>query len=214
MNSALEERKSCGIIGVSMLNSYFSKSNILRMAQSARDKYQRVFFMLPDKPAMHTLAGYGYSASEAQQTTQRKFRTLSNRCRSCIDQLELADAGILIWEQFESDGFYTKMLSDLEDLYFSDSSFSTDVRATTRSVYEGSGHQKKKELSLEEQVDAGLAFLLEELAFILSSPKVLNVEDTEYVYHKEMPILIELLAENYQFEPPKNVSFAVSDENF
>jgi len=201
--------KTAAIIGVSMLNSHFTKENIQRTADIVKQTHDNVFFMLPNKPAEHTLAGYGYSKEEAQKTVQRKFKSIERNCRKSIEALQIPDAKILFWEQFEDNENYFEMLTRLNELYATDTHFREDARSTTRAVYETSKYPAKKRLSLDEQVDVSVDFLLEELAFILSSPDILNIEGTDYVYHKEMPILSELLAGNYEFNPPKNVGFAV-----
>ena len=205
---AINAKKSA-IIGISILNSHFTQQNIQQTAELARGQYAKIFFMLPDKPATHTLAGYGYSKQEADRTVRRKFRVLEKRCRASVENLRLPDAKIVRWNQFETSENYLHFLADLQSAYHNDPDFKHDATATVRLMYEQSQYPKKQSLSLEEQVNAGLPFLLQELAFILSSPTVLNVEGTEYLYHKDMPILSKLLAGSYQFQPLANVSFAM-----
>lgn len=211
LHPASGDKKNAAIIGISMLNSHFTQKNIKKTAENMRDEYKKLFFMLPDKPALHTLAGYGYSEEESAKTVNRKFKTIERDCRNSIEALRL-DGKILRWEQLEQNEFYQETLTILMDLYKTDAAFKTEADTTTRAMYEKSAHPKKKRISLDEQIAAGIPFLLKELAFIVSSPKILNVEKTEYLYHKDMPILTDLLGGKYSFQPSKDVTFGKIDE--
>jgi cyclo(L-tyrosyl-L-tyrosyl) synthase len=204
-----DDQLKSAIIGISMLNSHFRRDSIQHMTASIKDRYQNVFFMLPNKPAEHTLAGYGYEPLDATRTSRRKFAVLHRHCRESIEALHLKDAAIVQWEQFEHGEEYSRMLSSLDALYKSDERFCDDARVATSSMYQQSAFPKKKDMLLEEQIDMGIHFLLEELAFILASPEILKVPRTEYLYHRAMPILTDLLQEKYSFVPPTNVSFAL-----
>ena len=200
-------KSECAIIGISMLNAHFTAHNIQRTLETVKTSFSKVVFMLPDKPAEHTLEGYGYDQKDAQKTVRRKFKTLERDCRESIAGLQLPDVDIVRWEQVEQKEAYEMMLKAINELYENDPSFKACIRVTTQAVYEGSKFPTKKDMTIERQIDAGIHFLFKELAFILSSPALLGASETTYLYHKEMPVLSKLLDGTYEFTAPNNVEF-------
>lgn len=206
------DKKDASIVGISMLNSHFTPENIALAAADARRNAHAIYFMLPDVPAQHTLAGYGYLPEEARKTSERKFKALAKHCRFAIESVLLGSGHIVRWGDFCERQEYRDMLQRMNDLYAANPDFGACVRSVTASVYQGSPYPMKRDMLPEEQVEAGRHFLLQELAFILASPQILNVATTEYVYHRDMPVLESLVAGAYSpFPATSTVSFRKID---
>jgi tRNA-dependent cyclodipeptide synthase len=190
-------QKDISIVGISMLNPHFTPENIALAAADAQRHAREVCFMLPDLPAEHTLAGYGYLPDEARKSARRKFRTLEKHCRAAMAGALSGTGRVVRWGEFHSRPEYTAMLAHMNTLYANNAAFGEDVRGVTASVYAESAYPMKRPMTPAEQVEAGRHFLLQELAFILGSPVILGVETTEYAYHRDMPILDRLVAGGY-----------------
>jgi cyclo(L-tyrosyl-L-tyrosyl) synthase len=193
--------KHASIVGISMLNSYFTQDAIAHAAADVRDRSREVVFMLPDQPAEFTLMGYGYLPNEARKTAQRKFKALEKTCRAVLESVLSGQGRVVRWGDFQATPAYTGMLDRMKALYDTDAAFRDDVRSTTGGVYEHSKFPLKRPLTPAQQIDAGKAFLLQELAFIIGSPQILGVETAEYVYHRDMPILDALRNGAYPSHP-------------
>jgi tRNA-dependent cyclodipeptide synthase len=193
--------KHVSIVGISMLNSYFTEANIAHAAADVRDRSRETVFMLPDLPAESTLMGYGYLPDEARKTAQRKFKALEKTCRTVLESVLSGQGRVVRWGDFQVTPEYGEMLDRVNALYDADPAFREDVRSTTGAVYEHSKFPMKRPLTPAEQIDAGKTFLLQELAFIMGSPQILGVETAEYVYHRDMPILDSLCKGAYLSYP-------------
>lgn len=209
MNKAPSIEKTGAIIGISMLNPYFTRENIQATAEKIREQFGQIVFALPDKPANYTLYGYGYSPEEAQKTTSRKFKTLERNCRESIEALSLPNARILRWEEVEKREEYQRATRELDVLRATDATFRADVEESTRLVYENSQFPMKRPMLLEEQIEVGTPFLMHEVAFMLSSAKVVGVEKATHIYHRDIPVLSALLRGKYKIDPPKDLDFKI-----
>lgn len=209
MNKTASIEQKGAIIGISMLNPYFTRENIQHTAAAIRERFGRLFFMLPDKPAHHTLYGYGYAAEEAQKTVRRKFNTLERNCRECIAALSLDNANIVRWDEVEPNERYQQALLALEKLRTEDAVFREDIHTSTRAMYENSQYPKKRPIDLEEQIERGTPFLMQEVAFMVSSASIVGVERAVHIYHRDIPVLSSLLKGKYQMTPPADLDFEI-----
>jgi cyclo(L-tyrosyl-L-tyrosyl) synthase len=207
MNVKTQNEQIGAVIGISMLNPYFTRENIQATASSLRERFERLFFVLPDKPARYTLYGYGYTPEEAAKTTKRKFHVLERSCRESIEALALDNARVVRWDEIEPREEYAGALQALDSLQAQDAMFHDDVVSSTRSIYEHSQFPKKRPLSLEEQIEKGTPFLIQEVAFMLSSANILGIEKAVHIYHRDIPVLSSLLRGKYQINPPKSLGF-------
>ncbi len=101
----------------------------------------------------------------------------------------------LNWEGVISNNIdYINSLKNINELYKTDSHFKNKIDLNTRSVIGENGN-------LEE----GIKFILQELSFLIVSPKILGVKNIAYVYHRPFTILNDLLDGKFQLDKINNV---------
>lgn len=204
------EQKTAVLIGLSIKNSYFKEENITELISWGSENFEHVFIMLPDVPAISTLKSLGYDEGKARATAMLKCNNLENKCNRIIDSLGVKNVKIIRWKDLEGNEAYATMLEKLTNLYGANDDFKNDVRTTTLGVIEGNGTTLPKEQAL----DIGVDFILQELACILNSADIFNVPTCAYVYHREMPVHVNMLNNKYPFTPPQNTGYIICETEF
>ncbi len=182
------------IIGISLKNSFFSEVNIGRLIEWASTKADNIFIMIPDKPAIHTLMSFGISQEDAIRKARLEANSLENRCKRIIEALEVKNIKIIRWEEIEGISSYNNELLKLKKLFSENVLFKNSIENTTREVV----IKNTTQLDENEAIQIGINFVFEELAFIVSSPKIFNLKQIGYLYHSTMIPLKEIIDGEYK----------------
>jgi tRNA-dependent cyclodipeptide synthase len=199
---ALNEHKTI-IVGMSVNNSYFNEENIKKLLLWARENSESIYVMIPDIPAVSTFLSLGYSNVDAERKARLKSNNLENKCKKIIEQLGIQDVIIIRWEDLMGSFQYLESIAAIKYAYGNDCSFKDALRSTTRNVLV---HAGKAEIT-DELIDYGVLFLLQELAFITQSSRVLQQDKVAYVYHQTMDVLKNIISGRYTFLSDPNVGF-------
>jgi cyclo(L-tyrosyl-L-tyrosyl) synthase len=198
----LDERQTI-ILGVSINNSYFKKGNLERLITWASSKAKNVIVMIPDKPSVYTMVACGYEHDKAEREARLKANSLENKVIEIVAEHWIKNVSVIRWNKLVGNPRYLESLVQMKHEYDTDLCFRHATRQMTAEVItNGTSAAASK-----DQVDTGVCFLLEELAFILNAPAILGEEKVAYVYHKPIKILKDLLAGEYHYEPLPNVEF-------
>lgn len=207
---ALQE-KTAALVGLSIRNSYFKEDNLKELITWAKDSFARVFLMLPDVPAISTLRSLGYEENKAQATATLASNNLENKSQRIIETVNVAGhVQVIRWKDIVDNKEYQNMLQQLKALYDANESFRKDIRETTVGVLKNN----ETTLPLEEAVDIGVDFIIQELACILNAADIFGVPTCAYVYHREMPIHVKVLNREYPFVPPQNTGYIIAQTDF
>ena len=192
----LTERKSI-IIGISINNSYFKEPNLEKLISWACGTFESVYIMIPDQPTVHTLLALGRTKEKAEKEARLKANNLENKCLTIIERFKYTNIKIVRWGMVVENIAYVESLIDIKHAYDLDAYFKQAIRKATREVLV----KNLSRVPTENEVDVGINFLLQELAFICRSPEILNKVKTAYVYHKTMLVMKDILEDKYAFKP-------------
>lgn len=187
------ETSGITIVGLSLGNSYYNERNIENLLAYLGRHASRIEIFIPEVPAHHTYRALGYDDCDSDRKCRLRSNGLRNRCRSILSRS--ADLGKITneldWEKSVSiHPEYQKRLREIELLYEYNSDFRRDVRENTAAVL---SHKHSQGVVNEGSIDIGAKFLLEEIAFLLASPKIFDSKNIAYVYHKDWEIFGRLI---------------------
>lgn len=185
--------KGAVIIGISLENSYFTRENLERILCWARQNAGRIYIMIPDEPAIYTMMGKGYSKEKATTKARLKANALENKCREIAVGLDILIT-IVRWNTVTQKTSYGVNLHHIKEVYKWDKRFRNEMRNTTIEVLSLGG----KIPTTREQIDIGVNFLMQELAFLVDAAHILSESSVAYVYHKTMPLLKACLEDEYK----------------
>ncbi len=83
---------------------------------------------------------------------------------------------------------YLSKLNEVDNLYKKNVKFRKAVRETTLEVVS----DKMKE-DMDDSIDEACLYLIEELSFVLASPKIYGSKSAKYLYHKNWKIFEDLI---------------------
>ncbi len=190
------------IIGISINNSYFKEENIEKLLLWATAHTEKVYIMIPDEPAIHTLVALGKSEKRAETLARLKSNSLENKCREIMKRFNL-DARIIRWKSIRESQQYLSVLSKIERAYNAEIGFREAIREMTAKVLSNG----KMVSTSDKEIEEGIKFLFKELAFIVYSDRILQEQKTAYVYHKTMHVMKDIFENRYSFRPSPNVGF-------
>ncbi len=177
------QNKGAVIIGISLDNSYFNTQNIENLLSWAYHTTGTFYVMIPDEPAIYTMMAKGFTKEKACTKARLKGNCLENKCRKIGAKLSIPIT-IMRWNSFSETVSYKMSLHMINTLYETDTLFQQMVRKTTKEVLINDA-----EKVLEKNIDTGVHFVLQELAFISNARQILEESHIAYVYHKTMPVL-------------------------
>jgi cyclo(L-tyrosyl-L-tyrosyl) synthase len=171
------------IVGISLGNSYFKKETLEELLTDCTKQFSRIIIMIPDTPAIHNYKALGYSDIEAERKARLKGNAMTNRTKeilSSIQETYTGEISIANWNSaVTKSSEYTDEYMHLNQLYQQNKKFRADVRTTTKNVIET---KLKPGSDIEKSIDEGVKYLLSELTFVSTCPKVYNTS-VAYVYH-------------------------------
>ena len=139
---------------------------------------------------------------KAEKKARLNGNTLRNHANRTIDDLASANnntsISVVNWDKIEETAEYKQSYNDIINLYNTDKKFLEDANLTTKQVLK---------ITDEESLKEGVQYLLEELSFIMASPKIYN-QNVVYIYHREWLIFENMINKKYAIET-ENLGFLI-----
>lgn len=201
------ENKQPLILGISINNSYFKEENLERLIAWASNGGRKVYVMIPDQPAIHTMVALGKGRADAERISRLKSNNLENKCLAIGARLGVTAIKIIRWKDLSENAEYGSSLEEIINAYKTDAPFTQAVRETTEGVLANGGYVSPS----PDQVAEGVQFLLKELAFITYADLILKEPAVAYVYHRTMPSMREIMEGRYNFRSSPNVGFVTAE---
>ena len=169
---------------------------------------KNIYIMIPDEPAMHTLRAIGYEEKKAESKARLKSNNIQNRFNEIFKTHQVVNVTIIRWRDIVGNLNYQNSLIQIKKSYENDVCFKKALRMTTSEVLLQSLSREPK----ESEIDIGVGFLFEELAFICNATHILNKEQVVYVYHKTMVVMKSIFDEKYSFRAASGTGFLTVNE--
>jgi tRNA-dependent cyclodipeptide synthase len=172
-----------GLIPLCPLNGHFTRETIRELVQISCEVFSRTYFFIPDSPTVHTLLARGKSLDEAKKKAKQQSKQLLRRTEAALSEFGTRGgrAQLLDWDRdIARQPVYRDELKRVVRLFEQSEDFRTTVEQETDLVLQ-SGVGKSPS---EEQIRLGVPYVWEELAFLASVHRILDVERIGYVYHK------------------------------
>lgn len=201
------KEKGLVIIWMSVGNSYFDKEKIQELVEYAQTFFSAIKILIPYEPAIHTYMALGYNQTKASSKARLGSNRLKNHSQKVIGTNTKVE--IVNWsKRIANNTFYQNNLNLISELYRVNQEFQTDAEEATKKVL-----MKKSDRAISEKdIKIGTKYLLEELAFVLSSPDIFEVQSTVYMYHRNWPIYEKLVNGEYDNKPRNNLGFLLVNE--
>lgn len=199
------------LIGVSPFNSYFSESQLRRLAAWGRESFAAMHLFIPDVPTTYTLLALGYSPKEAKWKAKRQARYVINKTERALEAVGIAGANakevILTWEKLEANPSYQILLEEVTRIYERDADFRQDCQNAAWWVL----GKRVGDPEARSTVDLDLAakYLLSELPLFVDTPGILEKESSLFAYHQCPPLLERLYRDHYRCRIADNQGFVL-----
>lgn len=205
------EEVDVGVIWMSAGNSYFKEEVIERILRKASKKFPKLIVMAPDKPAQHTYKAMGYPENKARRKAILNANLLQNRARRVVEKLKKegikTEFEIVEWiDEIVPDKRYQKKYKEILGVFNSNKEFKRDALKTTENVLK----TKSKAFS-RNALNEAVHYLLKEIAFVASSPKIYNAKSITYIYHKDWKIYRKFISGGYDGLPRPKLKFMIID---
>lgn len=200
------------IVWMSAGNSYFKEEVIMKLLEFASEKFLKVIVMAPDEPAEHTFKALGLYSEHFKRKARLNANLLQNRARRVIGNLInkgiKTDFKVVEWtDEIIPNPEYQGMLKSMRNLYYNNEVFRNDARETTKEVIL---NKLSKNADLEKAIDEAVIYLLEELAFVLASPRIYNAPKMTYLYHHDWLIYKNLITGRYDKQHRPELAFMLT----
>jgi len=197
--------KWIAIVGMSIGNSYFKAEAINNLVEFAESNFKKTYFFMPYEPTVHTFKAIGYNQTKAERKARLGSNALANHTIKAIDSRD--NLIIVDWfNDVNSQEVYKKSLKHIYSLYSNSSDFKKDADETTKRVLEG---KIKEWINIDDWVEIWVNYLLEELAFLLVSPRLFDALEIVYIYHRRFEIFEKLINWKYDGNKKKNIWFLI-----
>ncbi len=200
------DEKGLVIIWMSVGNSYFDKEKIEEIMDYAVNSFSSVKVLIPYEPAIYTYLALGYDNVKASSKARLGSNRLKNHTKRVVS--ENKNVEIVDWTEIERNELYQEKLGFIKELYNKNEEFQKDANETTQKIL---ANKSGIDIS-EDNINIGVEYLLEELAFVLASPDFFEVERTVYMYHRSWPIYEKLVNGLYDDQTKHNVGFLLVNE--
>lgn len=204
----VNEERGWALVWMSAGNSYFKEEVIKKILNFTSTHFSKTIVMAPDEPAEHTFKALGYEGNEIKRKSRLNANLLQNRAKRIISKFKDKEKfKVVEWiEEVIPHGHYQEKFKEIVSLYNTNERFRNDVHETTLKVLSG---KMKESINPNEAVKEGVNYLLKELAFVLASPNIYNIQRVTYVYHHDWPIFQKLIAGFYDGLKRENFSFLI-----
>lgn len=199
--------KGVAIIGISPGNSYYEEQTIYDTISRCSEIFSQVKIWIPSSPAIHTYNAIGYLDGKAESKARLSSNLIVNRVRRSLARLKMKEDCLMDWlTDIDPREEYKIGVEEALELYNTNKSFRLNVRNSTKKVIE---NKLKLGRDLEEAIDNGVLYQLEEFGSIKASPEIVGAKEATVVYHQDWPLLREYLNGTYGNIPTQNIGFTI-----
>ena len=177
----------------------------------------QVKLFIPDVISEHNYAAVG--STNPVRAARTKANRLKNKVKAAINScdLELGKVQYIDWyEEVETHSGYTEQLEYVLQMYKQHDEFQKDVKDTTEQALACllKGRQKDKNTKEDEVIlidlNAGVQYLLKELAFFLAVPALYEgMGKFVFIYHQDWPVLEKLFDGYYDGHCRQSLGFVI-----
>jgi cyclo(L-tyrosyl-L-tyrosyl) synthase len=197
------------VVWMSAGNSYFKEEVIMKTLELVSKKFSKIVIMAPDEPAEHTFKALGLYENNFKRKARLNANLLQNRAKRVVEKLVKNrinnDFKIVEWiDEIIPNKDYQTQLKLVNDLYEHNPLFRKDARDTTKAVII---NKISKDVNIEKAIDEAVNYLLEELAFVIASPKIYGTVKMTYVYHHNWLIYENLISGKYDSQKRPELAF-------
>jgi cyclo(L-tyrosyl-L-tyrosyl) synthase len=193
IDNNLLEKSHC-ILGISPFNSFFSEENITTLINWANTQFRSFQIFIPDKISYYNFVQLGYSEGKAKQKVRKQDNYLYNKIIKSLEMLGIKDEekqrnAIIKLSDIKSNTIYKNVLSHYKNLLQENEEFRRLYQATTKAIIESYATDFDGLNIMDNN------YLIEELPILTHIGKILNIENTVFVYKSIIEILISLYQE-------------------
>jgi hypothetical protein len=179
------------ILGMSPGNSYFKQHIIYDLINFTTNVFSKIYIIVPDQPSIHTYKSLGYNNHESTQRAYKYSRRLINHIDKNIIQTLQEKPNAFIYRfkwktDIELSFCYQKQLKYVSEIYKSHTEFRNDAHNQVEQVIRH--HTKEGPVITMENLEKGAQYVIEEIAFCLACPTLLETNNIALVYHKDWPL--------------------------
>ena len=206
-----QKEGTIAIVAMSIGNPQFSDPrNLQQLLSYVRSTYSTFTLYITQENARHNYSARGCSADEAQAKAHKYGLAMRRKIESLSDGIgEARDSGryVNFRKQVMPHGAYQHELRRLVALERSSEQFKTDLLSTSAAAIEKHLEPGTPALEIARAVKRASYYLLEELAFTLAAPDIFGYPRAAFVYHREFPILRQVLGGAYDGRASMRVEF-------
>ncbi|OON72088.1 hypothetical protein B1H18_31355 [Streptomyces tsukubensis] len=206
---SIEARGDHILIGVSTGNSYFSTDRLTQLLRWSQKRFRVVDVICADTCIDTMLIAEGCAESEARQRAKRRITNVRRRIRHAVRDSRPGHASTTthLLSDFERSDAYlavrTRVLNTLED----HPPFTRACQAMVRCFLPAGAGDDSDDLS--PRMRAGLAYVVNELPFVIDTPGILGPPTSLSCYHVLPPAVRHLYLESGGLTPVEGQGFAV-----
>ena len=192
------------LVGISLGNSYFKEDILITFFEKIKNMFCHIYIFIPTLPYIHTLRAKNIT-SNPERKSKRDSIAMNNMVNKIIEKYKNFITLIKWDKDITKNEEYKSSLEYLKQLYKDNTHFKTTIRLTSEKVIEG----KYKDISKEESIDHAKNFLLEEIAFLRKSDKILGIsKPITYIYKEKWDIFEKYTQKEFD-EGCDNIGFLV-----
>lgn len=214
------------LIGMSTGNSYFSTQRLIALLCWAQEHFRAVDLVVADTHIDAMLVAEGCDPAEAEQRARRRVAHVQRRVRRALRDTSPAHGATAahMLSDFQSCSRYLRARARVEAELANHPPFARACRAMVGSfltpsdadegegTVEGEGEGEApygEDRETDPRLRAGLAYVVNELPFILDTPAILGVETSLSTYHVLPPAADALFRRPGALRPADGQGFAV-----
>jgi len=206
------------VIGISPMNSFYTKEQIKMLLQEASRKFSRVTLFSCDLPCEHNLRALGYQGAKLSKKVRHETNHMHNKIQAAMNELSLI-CPVVNWATFQNHAKHEIAMNDVRVLYAENEVFRDDVLKCTweflcaKTMCNGRHVTDLDPVEIEAALDISKEFILSEFAFFSVLPDVFQLgtagimEQSQpsriaWTYHRRFPLLETYLEQRYTNDGP------------
>ncbi len=204
------QRGDHALIGVSTGNSYFSTERLTELVCWAQHHFRAVDVICADTHIDTMLIAEGCDPEEAARRARRRVVNVRRRIRHALrcSSHEHGATSAHMLSEFQQSSAYRHVRAQVEDALHNHPPFARACRNMVRSFLpEDTEEEGDREPG--PRMRAGLAYVANELPFVIDTPRILGVPSSLSCYHVLPPAVEELFQRPGGLTPAARQGFAV-----
>tara|TARA_Y100000310_G_C20447724_1_gene699222 strand:+ start:76 stop:696 length:621 start_codon:yes stop_codon:yes gene_type:complete len=195
------------IIWMSAGNSYFDEKTVKKLLEYASKNFERIVVISPDKPAEHNFRALGYPENKVRRKAKLNANLLINRIKRILNSRgDKSKFKIVDWEsEIMNNKHYISELNQMKKLYINNLNFRKTVKETTLEFLNNKINNYPR-----KSLDEASLYLIEELSFVLASPKIYGSNNVKYLYHKNWKIFEDFIKGKFDGKKRRNFSLVIT----